>query len=250
MTEEVTTEVTNDAATGDNINNDSLLSGASVDTTTEQTTEPAGEFDYVPSKFMNEDGSPDYEKLANSYSELEKKIGSKIGVESIEDYSYEWGSGASPEDLAEDEVYQAAVQEMYDLGLSQDQFAGVMGQYESTLMDIVEQLVTSPEAAQEQLTEAWGNDYETNLTAARTAFDSFAPEGLDINSGAFNDPAVLQLLASIGAQMGEDTRPVASNQATAGMSQTDVELIMQEEDYYTNDEKQAKVAAYFNSKNS
>lgn len=246
MTEEATTEQTTEAPTEENSN--SLLAGGTADNsteapaeeTTDTTTEEVGVYDNLQDDLKNESGEPDHDKIYESYKELRKTMGTKTTPDSVEDYSYEWGD-ATPEELAEDEVYQSALTKMFDLGLSQDQFSGVMGEFETSMVDIVNSLVTHPEDAKAQLEETWGNNYDENLNHAATAFEAFASQDMDINNNSFNDPIVLELLANIGKQLGEDSRPVATNQAAQGMTETEMRAVMAEDDYYDNPDKQAKV---------
>ena len=59
-----------------------------VDTQVETTTETVqDDYSYVPSKFL-EDGKPNFQKMAQSYTELEKHLGSKAPAISVDDYDF------------------------------------------------------------------------------------------------------------------------------------------------------------------
>ena len=233
---EVSTEESNLLATDETV--------AEPATPTAENDSPYG---YVPEKFMNtETNEPDFEKLANSYSELEKKIGSKIGAESTDEYEYEFEHG---DVFDSGEPYTQFKDNMLELGLSKEQFAGIMGVYENNTVELMEAMAPSPDRAQEALTKSWGDAYEANLGNARLAWDTFATPEMNIDTIG-NSPEILQILSVIGASLGEDTSVGKTNaNAGSGLTQTDVNALMNTEDYWTNAESQAKVQSYYDSKN-
>lgn len=241
----MTTE-TNDAVTNDNVESGSLLSGAASATTENATNEgavnetTADDFSYVPEKFLV-DGKPDFEKMAKSYNELSSKLGSKIAPETIDEYDYQFKAEGI---FDQDEGYQQLKEDMHNLGLSKDQFNGIMEMYEGATMDLINQLVPSPEKAQKTLSAEWGDKFATQLATARKAFDAFADETMDINEIG-NNPTMIKLLASIGAQMGEDNPKGVNTNGGSGLTQTEVDGLMSRDDYFTNKEIQAKVAAFY-----
>jgi hypothetical protein len=245
------TEETNAVEENENDNvADSLLDDATptetpdVEASSEESSDSATY--EIPDKFMNDDGDVNIEALVKSYTNLEQKMGTKIGAESIDEYDYEFQHEGVFQ--TEGEEFDAFRQQMLDLGLSKDQYSGLMGIYEDTTMDLIEQLAPTPERAQEALSEVWGDDFEANLQDARAAYDAFAPEDMDINTIG-NNPEILQILANIGRLMHEDT---GLNNGTAvpnsGLTELEVQEMMNRDDYWTNAEVQRQVAEYFASK--
>lgn len=236
--------------TNDNVGSEtSLLDGTVSSETQEQDTTVTEEkdfvvadndFGFVPAKFIGEDGKPDFEKLANSYTELEKKASEKnLSAEAIDEYEFKFTSDTFDADADLTDIKE----HMLELGISKDQYAGVMEMWEGAVTDIITDIRGTPESALEAVQEMFGDKAETALLNAKNAFERFAPEGMDINEIG-NNPQVIALLASIGSQMGEDSRPPQGTRAQ-GMTQTEVDEIINRPDYYTNQEMQDRVAAYY-----
>ena len=246
----MTTETDNAVVENDNVDSGSLLGDTAIDTNEAVTTDEVvtegqeQEGSSIPEKFLNEDGTPDYDRLSKSYTELEKKFGSKVSAESANDYDYQFEN----EDIFDSEADLGDIKEqMLELGVSKEQFSGVMGMWENAVVDIVNELQGTPERATEALKEEWGDAMDSNLQNARAAWDAFAAEGMNIDAVG-NNPTMIALLAYIGAQMGEDVKPPAGGNAGTGMTETEMNDIMARDDYWTNQELQAKVAGYFASK--
>lgn len=197
-------------------------------------------FAYVPDTFLAEDGTPDVEKLAKSYTELRKKMDGRIAPESVEEYDYEFNDP----DLWNADMYSGFKDKAIEMGLSKENFGALMADYESTVMGIVESFSPTREKAEQALTEVWGDDFEDMLSSARTAWSSFADEGLDM-ADIGNNPTALRLLAAIGSRMGEDRVQPAQTTTGSSLSQTEVTDLMNRPDYFTNKEIQARVAAFY-----
>lgn len=238
------------AATSDNLGATSILGSVSDDssvdhidaTGTIDNTNNDNPYHYVPEKFLK-DGEPDFEKLAKSYTELEKKIGAKAPAIDVADYKYEF---QKPEDFDMD-GFEAFKGIALENGLTPKQFETVIGLYENSVSAMLDDLRPSAEKASQILSEEWGDDMSVNMKSAFRAFKQFAPDDLDINAVG-NDPNVIRLLANIGKKMNEDTG-FSKNYSNANtkMSKLEVDEMMRSSDYFENREKQKIVSEWYNS---
>lgn len=191
----------------------------------------------VPAKFLK-DGNPDWENFAKSYTNLEKKLGSKPNTppSTIDEYDYK------PQAYeVDDEAFTAFREEALSKGLSKDQFKWAMERFEQA----IQPMLINPDKTEETLKEAWGKDYKNNLGSARKAFDEFAPSDLSMEDPIFNHPSVLKLLARIGSELGEDSTPPKSGGGSGGLNKAEIEAIVASRDYWDNPEKQQQVANWF-----
>lgn len=161
----------------------------------------------VPEKFMK-DGEVNLAALVKSYKHLERKQGSgDVPPASPDAYKLddkpEW---VSDEDMAE--VAKFA----HENKLSQEQFKAVVGKYVEDVSALIEEITPTPQKCEAQLLEQLGGNKEAlakEVTLARKAFAAYAPEGVDMNAPEIgNNPALIRILAKIGAGMGED-KPVS-----------------------------------------
>lgn len=210
-----------------------------LEQTTEQPTAlesaPTDDYSYVPEKFVI-DGKPDFEKLASSYSELEATMRKTrpAAPKDASEYEYEWKTEI------DEERTNAFKAEAKDMGLSVDQYQWLMGKYEDAMMSSV----VTADKAREALSAEWGDQFDTNLAAAKSAWTAFADDDLDI-SAIGNNATALKLLAKIGREMGED-KPInatASNATT--YTRLEIDEMMQSKDYTMNKEKQRIVTEWF-----
>lgn len=192
------------------------------------------EYGYVPEKFMGEEG-PDIESLAKSYTELEKKIRTTrpSAPKSAEEYQFETAL------QLDSDLSNAFKSEALDQGISTDQFKWIMSKYESEINAIS----MTPEKAEQALKQDWGNDYDTNIALANKAFSAYVDKELAEQVG--NNPAVIKVLAKIGAELNEDRASSRDTGIGSGYSQTEIEEIMSSKDYFQNKEKQKLVDAWF-----
>jgi len=204
-----------------------------VETTPEAKTD---DYSWVPKKFMK-DGGPDLQGLAKSYANLEKRLGSRsLASEAIEDYVFETKHGFQ----YDPEVSSAFKAEAQKMGLSPEQYAWAMEKYEES---VAGSTVTA-EAAEKALRNDWGKSFDTNLSYARSAWEAFGPSDMDINEVG-NNPAVLKILARVGAELGED-KPTARNATPSrGMTETQINEIINSKDYRANKEKQKLVSDWY-----
>lgn len=170
-----------------------------------------GPHDYIPEKFrvMNGDQldvEASAKKLAESYSGLEKRVGSgDLPPKAAEDYQV-----TVPEQFkegwTEDERFQAFRAEAHAKGLNQAQFDFFVGKYFDIVPGLVqggkqasvEEAVTALRADPEWKTDA---QFKANSELAFKAFNAFfTKEDWDAVDG---NPGVLRALAKIGKEMQE-----------------------------------------------
>ncbi|MES2973274.1 MAG: hypothetical protein V4757_06680 [Pseudomonadota bacterium] len=209
-----------------------------------QNTEPTpSEYAYVPPKFMKADGTPDFEKLAKSYVSLEKGFSKKpnLPAASIDEYDYKFGEG-----FAVDEERTAAFKaDALAKGLTKDQYAWIMDTYSKQLQTSQADAWTA-DKVQQTLEGEWGTDFQHNLSAANKAFEAFAPSDASIDDPVWNHPAVMKLLARMGAELGEDSVSSVKGTSVGGsMSRQDIEAIQFSEDYWNDPAKQQLVTAWY-----
>lgn len=237
MTE--TSAETNSTTDTNDANTASLLSGKAPESAP-PSNDANNPFAFVPEKFLKEDKSPDWEKLTGSYIELEKQIGKTrpsapkdaSGYVLDDDFGFE----------LDEERTTVFKDEALKNGISPDQYKWIMGKYANAVGDFL----PTREKAETTLKEVWGDDYADNLADANRAYSVFG-EGLDPNGLGFN-PDALQLLARIGREMDEDQSVKKPTSRDPGMSETEVMDLMKREDYWTNKELQAKVAAFYEAR--
>lgn len=217
----------------------------STDNSTEVESEVGSEvetkeedYSWVPKKFLK-NGEPDLQGMAKSYQALEKRLGSKsLASEAIEDYQFD---SKFAEHYSE-EASNAFKAEAQKAGLSPEQYAWIMEKYEQNLDSAIQS--NTPEAAEGVLRQAWGKSFDAQLNNARAAWDAFAPSDMDINSVG-NNPAVLKILARVGAELGED-KPTARNSSRPSvMNEEQINEIIRSKDYSTDLKKQETVRAWY-----
>lgn len=202
------------------------------------------DYSYVPQKFLKADGSPDFEKLAKSYTGLEKKLGSKPNVPagSADEYEYDFGD----EFVVDAERTNAFKEMALEKGFTKDQFSFLMEQYKG----VVSENTWSADRVEATLKEAWGKDFDAQTQHARAGFNEFAPSDSNPNDPVWNHPAVMKLLARIGSEVHEDSvsgKPAQSS--SSRMSEAEVQTMMGSKEYQQgNREMHAKVTAWYQGK--
>lgn len=175
-------------------------------------------FDYVPEKFVNkETGEPEWEKLATSYKELEKKRG-EIGEDKLAELKTEWENDrlkGRPDDpsgynLPDDERYDAEAlaaspivalwrEAAHSAGLGQDAFNEVLGKY-------AEQTIADEKARMESEFEALGETAQERIDAAGSwAEKHFPAEEFSAISQVANTAAGVKALERIMNAMSESS---------------------------------------------
>lgn len=235
MTTEMTNEGTNEATQNE------TTQDVDIDTTN-NTPEPTPEvkqevkepvdYSWVPAKFLK-DGEPDWQSMSKSYTALEKKLGSKgaMAPDTIDAYDYQAKVEISPE------FKEKALKEGK---LSAEQYKWVASQYEQ-LLDIA---TPTAEKAEAVLRERWGDEFESKAMRAMKAYEVFVPSHISIEEIG-NNPIILDILAQVGTELGEDTSPRKPAAAQVGTTKEDIFKLMNEKDYYRNKDKQNLVAEWY-----
>lgn len=185
----------------------SILSGAKQDA----PAATAGN-EWIPEKFRVLNGEAlDVEasarKLAESYTGLEKRVGSgDVPPKTAEEYAVSVPDQFK-EDWAEDDRFKAFKSDALAAGLTQKQFDFVVGKYFGVVPELVQggQQVTMDKAS-EELRGTWKTDAEfnANVKDAYKAFSAYAsPEDQARIDELGNNPVALRILAKIGKEMGE-----------------------------------------------
>lgn len=201
---------------------------------------PAGTPDWVgkvPEKFhvKGADGALDMQatlvKQAESYAHLERTRGATPPATAA-DYTFEVPD--SLKDKAPEGIVTDAFRErMHKLGLSQEQFTGVMSEYFDVLPEVLNgALQLSAAEARQELSKVWTTptEFEAGLSSAQRAVDG-APQAIrqHVWERFGRDPVFLQFAASIGREMREDTPPTNAGGGNQGASE--IQAIMQSKAY-------------------
>lgn len=199
-------------------------------------------------------------KVLPSYTELEKRVG-QTGAPPATADEYKPDAvlakikDATGQDIKLDDAQSKAFRdEAHKAGLSQAQYEFVLGQYFQNVAAMVDQSFDNAKAkAQADLAKSWGpadgDAFKGNMTQAVRAFMAYAPAEMrtaQVMDQIGNNPVVLQVLAAVGKEIKEDTRP----NAQGGSGADDIRALMKSEAYYNakhpeHDRVVAKVTAYF-----
>lgn len=200
-------------------------------------------YDYVPAKFMKPDGTPDFEKLAKSYTGLERKLGSKgnIPAASIDEYDYTPPEGETLElDPTRVAEFKAKVLEK---GFTKEQYQFIM----DTHRELIGEMTWTAEKVESTLKQEWGANYDTLARAAQVGFSEFAPSDVSLNDPVFNHPAVMKLLARVGMEVGEDS--VSNKSGTPGhapaMTAAEIEKLRTSPEYWSDPKVHAQVTEWY-----
>lgn len=199
----------------DNVEQLENVSESTVDNTTNNTVLNTTIDTTIPDKFkvVSEDGSVDYKstvaKLTESYSYLEKKVGTgDVVPKSVDEYKIE-REDFDFETFKADESNQAFLSEAHKKGITNAQLDFLIQEYDKRAVDLVStstQLDT--DTAVSTLQSEWGKDYESNIFNAIKAAKSAGLTQEQINDpNVGNNVAVIKALAYFGSQIAED-KPV------------------------------------------
>jgi len=193
--------------------------------------------DLIPKQFIT-DGKVDVDRLAESYTSLQKKMRQKevdSGVsgipDSIENYILDKEYDYLPEDVMSNFATQAL-----EKGVNSDQLNWLYG--------ILDDAYHSDMSEDSQtMKDVWKEDYTKNLTNANKAWKHLESSGSFTLSAedVKNNPTALNILASIGAEFGEDSKPVKAGNAGAKDAEAEIDKIMESPDYWESPKLQAKV---------
>ncbi|MCL2899777.1 hypothetical protein [Brenneria tiliae] len=195
---------------GNSAGNDDSLLGAGA------AGQP-GESDWVPEKFrvVGEDGKLNVEgsarKLAESYTHLEKRLGSgDAPPKSADEYAPKVeAEGFNWDEFKADPEMQGFLKSAHAKGITNDQLGFILGEYAQRAPDLVNGAAAlDQEAATTALKEVWKTDaeFKQNLGLAYRAFQSLAdPADQGKINEIGNNPLVIRMLAKVGKEMQEDS---------------------------------------------
>lgn len=176
-----------------------------------------GATDWIPEKLrvMGEDGTLNIEssarKLADAYTNLEKRIGSgDAPPKTADEYAPKVDAeGFNWDEFKADPKMQGFLKSAHAKGLTNDQLSFVLGEYMQRAPELVGGAAQlDQEAASTALREVWKTDaeFKKNVGLAYRAFNSLAD---DADKGRIdeigNNPMVIRMLAKIGGEMQEDS---------------------------------------------
>lgn len=178
----------------------------------------------IPDKFMvkGADDQPDFkaivEKLGQSYSHLEKRLGTgDVPPKSADEYKLEkyLPEGMEPNQ----EAMKPILGSFHKLGLTQSQVQGVLSVFGEQLAAGQVAEKAGYDAGFAALKTSWGDKYEQNLSNAKAGLEAYTAQDKELAAllaapKYANDPAIIKLLATVGADLNED-RPANSMDGVA-----------------------------------
>lgn len=179
----------------------------------------------IPEKFMvkGADEQPDFkaivEKMGQSYTHLEKRmVTGDVPPKTADEYKLE---KYLPEGMeSNEEALKPILGGFHKLGLTQGQVQGVMSMFGEQLGAGQAAETATKEAGFAALKTAWGDQYEANLANAKTGLAAYTAKDKELAAllatpKYANDPAIIKLLATVGADLNEDSPPNALDGAAA-----------------------------------
>lgn len=166
----------------------------------------------IPEKFRvaKEDGSIDHDatmqKMLESYSNLEKRIGTgDLPPKTETEYKLDYSS--FPEGIKIDpEREKSFLKSCHAMGMTNKQVQGVMDRYAELIAEGLQMQTNQKQAEEEALKKEWGDDFDVNIKFAQKAFLAYADEQDKANIDQIgNNTALLRILTKIGKDMEEDT---------------------------------------------
>lgn len=189
----------------------------------------------IPEKFKvtAEDGSVDYKatvaKLSDSYSYLEKKIGTgEVAPKSVDEYKIE-REDFDLEAFKADEGNKAFLEEAHKHGITNKQLDFLLSEYDKRAVDLVSnssQIDT--DTTVQTLQSEWGDKYEANIFNAVKAARACGITDEQINDPMIgNNVAFIKMAAYFGSQMTED-KPVSNGTPV----NVDIQSLMRSEAFF------------------
>ena len=209
----------------------------------------------IPDKFkvVSEDGSVDYKatvaKMNESYSYLEKKVGTgEVAPKSVDEYKIE-REGFSFEDFKADESNQQFLSEAHKHEITNKQLDFLLSEYDKRAVDLVSNNSQfDTDTTIQSLQSEWGSNYESNIFSAIRAAKSAGLTEEQINNPSIgNNVDVIKVLSYFGSQIAED-KPINNGTAV----NTDITSLMRSEAFFDPkhpDHKsvKAQIDSYYNS---
>jgi len=183
--------------------------------------------DMFPKKYMNEDGTQNQEKLLKGYDELNRRIGA---VTDVAEYDWEKiGFETEHKEMyGDDEIakFQTVAKEAK---LSQEQYKAVLNAYDSLVTDAKGNMPTA-DTFNDSMIDKWGDDFKANAANATKGLNAFAPAELVKNHPELAyHPVFAEIMATVGAQLGEDTTNLTrASDASNNVQTIDVKELIRE----------------------
>lgn len=209
----------------------------------------------IPEKFKvtAEDGSVDYKatvaKLSDSYSYLEKKVGTgEIAPKSVDEYKVE-REGFDFEEFKKDESNNSFLKSAHAQGITNKQLDFLLSEYDKRAVDLVSnssQIDT--DTTVQTLQSEWGDKYEANIFNAVKAARACGITDEQINNPMIgNNVAFIKMAAYFGSQMTED-KPINNGTPV----NVDIQSLMRSEAFFNpkhpeNKSVKAQIDSYYNS---
>jgi hypothetical protein len=182
--------------------------GGGEPTITPSIDPATGRPSHIPERFWDaETKAVKTDDVLKSYGELEKRM-KDVGLPPADPSGYEW---KPPEGLDIDQTRaKAFADEAHAAGLSKKQYEFVMGKYADMMTKDLPQMVSDFVEGQrggveQQLRQAWGQEYDANMKHAVAAFNAFTDDAERAEIDRIgNNPVLLRILARVGRELGED----------------------------------------------
>ena len=152
------------------------------------------------------EGIEDAGQLAQKYVEMEGQLPAK--AESVDDYEITVPEGQELNEELADGLKQYA----FENGISPDQLKGLVEWYGGEQVSAGEafnEMIENERAEAETALKAeWGDDYDTNLDAAKKVVDTFGDENFKTflnETGLGSEPALVKLFHTISSKISEDS---------------------------------------------
>lgn len=189
----------------------------------------------IPDKFKvtAEDGSVDYKatvaKLSDSYSYLEKKVGTgEVAPKSVDEYKLE-REDFDFEEFKADESNKEFLTEAHKHGITNKQLDFLISEYDKRAVNLVSnssQIDT--DTTVQTLQSDWGDKYEANIFNAVKAARACGITDEQINDPMIgNNVAFIKMAAYFGSQMTED-KPINNGTPV----NVDIQSLMRSEAFF------------------
>jgi len=247
-TNETLSETSNETA------NETSQESETTSETTSETKQPVSSFlDLITDEDLKSSKSlsnfKDINGLAKSYINLEKKLGAPKEPEKYEAEQYKI------EDIDEsDKILNTIKDKAISMGLNPDNFKELVKTFKDQENEIIKQIEadnnTRIKEMEENLSQEWGNEYESNLKLADQTWQQFAPAEYDKlleNLPKDAQLAIAKTMFNIGSKVSNKSIGKLAN--NVDMTKQDalesIELIKKDTSL-SEDQKQQKLFSLYN----
>jgi hypothetical protein len=164
---------------------------------------------------MKEDGTIDLEasaaKLSDGYDHLAKRLGGDdVPPKTAEEYAPDVPEGIDMEALKADPLYQDFLKSAHARGMSNKNVSWLLDEFAKRQGGQAEPAAMDVDTLRAELAPVWGDDpkaFDKGINDGLRAIKAYMP-GISQEQLASipNSPIVMQLLAAIGKEVGEDKR--------------------------------------------